>query len=61
MKQLTIIEESEFKGNKVITIWSVEENGEKSKYPIISFGLSKAKEILIHIDKIKEFVEKNVK
>tara|TARA_R110002072_G_scaffold1989_2_gene16366 strand:+ start:81794 stop:81991 length:198 start_codon:yes stop_codon:yes gene_type:complete len=49
----------EFKGNKIIKIYKVDEEGnELEKYgTVISFGLTKAKYVLEHIDEIKEFVE----
>ncbi|MCP4914437.1 MAG: hypothetical protein GY909_15085 [Oligoflexia bacterium] len=49
----------EYKGNKIVKIYKVDEEGnELEKYgTIVSFGLTKAKYILEHIDEIKEFVE----
>ncbi|OQA90855.1 MAG: hypothetical protein BWY26_01343 [Elusimicrobia bacterium ADurb.Bin231] len=49
-----MVEISEFKGNKVIIL----KRDENDKYPF-SFGLSKAKLILEHLDEIKKFVESN--
>jgi len=49
-----MVEFSEFKGNKVIIL----KRDENDKYPF-SFGVTKAKLILDHIDAIKEFVEQN--
>lgn len=53
---MSIVEESEFKGNKMLVIKSSEED----KYPF-QFGVKKAKLILENIDEIKKFVEKNDK
>ncbi len=50
---MAIIEESEFKGNKMLVIKIDEED----KYPF-QFGIKKAKLILGNIDEIKKFVEK---
>ena len=50
------IEESEFKGNKVLVL----RNQADDKYPF-TFGLAKAKMILEAIDDIKAFVAKNDK
>ena len=53
MNNTTRVEINEFKGNPIFNIKSGEFN-------VISFGKSKAKAILDHIDEIKEFVgEKN--
>lgn len=50
---MSIVEESEFKGNKMIVL----KNDEEDKFPF-QFGLKKAKLILENIDEIKKFVEK---
>ncbi len=50
---MSIVEESEFKGNKMIVI----KMNEEDKYPF-QFGVKKAKLILENIDEIKKFVEK---
>ena len=50
------VEESEFKGNKVLVL----RNQPDDKYPF-TFGLAKAKMILEAIDDIKAFVSKNDK
>jgi hypothetical protein len=56
----TKLEQGEFKGKPTISIWKVNENGEKaSEYPIIAFGLGKARVILDNIEEIKKFVEAN--
>jgi hypothetical protein len=51
--ELKMVEFSEFKGNKVIIL----KRDENDKYPF-SFGLSKAKLILEHLEDIKKFVGK---
>lgn len=50
---MSIVEESEFKGNKMIVI----KNDEEDKYPF-QFGVKKAKLVLENIEEIKKFVEK---
>ncbi|TSC93297.1 MAG: Uncharacterized protein Athens101428_715 [Candidatus Berkelbacteria bacterium Athens1014_28] len=50
---MAIVEESEFKGNKMIVL----KNDEEDKYPF-QFGLKKAKLVVENIDEIKKFVEK---
>lgn len=50
---MAIVEESEFKGNKMIVL----KNDEEDKYPF-QFGVKKAKLVLENIDAIKAFVEK---
>lgn len=47
------VEESEFKGNKMLVI----RNDENDRFPF-SFGLTKAKKILGALDEIRAFVEK---
>ena len=53
---MSIVSESEFKGNPMIVI----KNDEEDKFPF-QFGLKKAKLILENIEEIKKFVEKNDK
>lgn len=50
---MSIVEESEFKGNKMIVLKASEED----QYPF-QFGVKKAKLVLENIDAIKSFVEK---
>ena len=51
---MSIVSESEFKGNAMIVL----KNDEEDKYPF-QFGVKKAKLVLENIDAIKSFVEKN--
>lgn len=51
---MSIVEESEFKGNAMLVL----KYNEEDKYPF-QFGVRKAKLILENIDAIKKFVEKN--
>lgn len=51
--KVSIIEESEFKGNKMIVI----KMNEEDKYPF-QFGVKKAKMVVENIEEIKKFVEK---
>jgi len=53
---VSIVSESEFKGNPMIVI----KNDEEDKYPF-QFGVKKAKLVLENIDEIKKFVEKHDK
>ncbi len=53
---MSIVEESEFKGNAMIVL----KQNEEDKYPF-QFGVKKAKLIVENIDAIKKFVEKNDK
>lgn len=53
---MSIVSESEFKGNPMIVI----KNDEEDKYPF-QFGVKKAKLVLENIDEIKKFVEKHDK
>lgn len=51
---MSIVEESEFKGNPMIVL----KNDEEDKFPF-QFGVKKAKLVIENIDAIKAFVEKN--
>lgn len=53
---MSIVEESEFKGNPMIVIKS----DEQDQFPF-QFGLKKAKLVLENIEEIKKFVEKHDK
>lgn len=50
---MSIVSESEFKGNPMIVI----KNDEEDKYPF-QFGVKKAKLVLENIENIKKFIEK---
>ena len=50
---MSIVSESEFKGNPMIVIKTDEED----KYPF-QFGVKKAKLVLENVESIKKFVEK---
>lgn len=50
---MSIVSESEYKGNPMLVI----KNSEEDKFPF-QFGLKKAKLILENIENIKQFVEK---
>jgi hypothetical protein len=50
---MSIVSESEFKGNPMIVI----KNDEEDQYPF-QFGVKKAKLVLENIEEIKKFVEK---
>lgn len=50
---MAIVEEAEFKGNKMIVL----KNDEEDKYPF-QFGVKKAKLVVENIEEIKKFVAK---
>lgn len=50
---MAVIEESEYKGNKMIVL----KNNEEDKFPF-QFGLKKAKLVIECIEDIKQFVAK---
>jgi hypothetical protein len=50
---MSIVEESEFKGNPMLVI----KNNEEDKYPF-QFGVKKAKMVLENLEAVKKFVEK---
>lgn len=51
---MSIVEESEYKGNPMIVL----KNDEEDKFPF-QFGVKKAKLVLENIEEIKKFVEKH--
>ncbi len=53
---MSIVSESEFKGNPMIVL----KNSEDDQFPF-QFGVKKAKLILENIEEIKKFVEKHDK
>lgn len=53
---MSIVSESEFKGNPMIVI----KQSEEDQFPF-QFGVKKAKLVLENIEEIKKFVEKNDK
>ena len=53
---MSIVSESEFKGNPMIVL----KNDEEDKFPF-QFGVKKAKLVIENIEEIKKFVEKNDK
>ena len=52
------VSRDEFKGNPVFQIWEIKK-GERSKFPVISFGYEKAKAIVENLEEIKQFIEDN--
>jgi hypothetical protein len=55
-KTLTYVED--YKGKPILQIWEVdEENHNISNFPVLSFGTSKVKLILKHIEELKDFVK----
>ena len=56
----TKVFEDEFKGNPMLAIHKVDEDGAKEYVKAdLKFGVKKAQMILDHVEEIKEFVEKN--
>lgn len=42
-----------------LSVWPVDENGEKKgEYPLFSMGKKKLEAVVEHIDEIKEFIER---
>jgi muconolactone delta-isomerase len=49
---------SDYKGSKMFGVWEVDDNDETvSDFPIVSFGLTKAKAVLKHIDELTLYAE----
>ena len=58
----TLLETKEFKGKPVLSIWKIDDAGNKvGEWPIISFGKAKATAILENAEEIKKFVDTNNK
>lgn len=53
----TEVEIGEYKGSPVLTIHELDEQGQRTKYPLISFGKRKAKAIIKHIQDLEDFAE----
>lgn len=53
---MSIVEESEFKGNPMIVL----KNSENDQYPF-QFGVKKAKLVVENIEAVKAFIEKHEK
>lgn len=46
----------EFKGNKLFSVWEVDENDNKvGQYPLVSMGGRKAIALLSHLEDFKDF------
>lgn len=59
-KKKTKAFQDEYKGKPTLAIHNVDSSGEPvGDFPIISFGVAKAKAILKHIKDIEAFVEEN--
>ena len=58
----TKVIKDEYKGNPMFKIIKVDEDGEQvGEYPVVSFGLKKAKAILDHKEELEQFIEENDK
>lgn len=55
----TVVEIGEFKGFPIIKIYELRPDGQKKDVPTLSFGTSKAKLIIKHIEDIEAFAEGN--
>jgi hypothetical protein len=53
----TEVEITEFKGAPLLQIWEIDEEGKRKPFPIVAFGLKKAKAIVKHIEDIEAFTE----
>ncbi len=54
----TFVVEQEFRGSKTLGIFEGEEGDDtEGKFPVIAFGLKKAKAIVKHLDEIKVWIE----
>lgn len=54
----TKVTKDTYKGKNILVINRVDDSGETlDKYPVISFGLRKAKAIIENVDEIKKFIE----
>lgn len=47
-----------FNNSPVLQIWGIDEQGKQvAETPMVSFGVMKAKEIVKHIEEIKQFIK----
>lgn len=54
----TVVKITEYKGNPVLSVWEVDEDGDRAnKYPIISLGRKKLGALMSHSEEIAEFLE----
>jgi hypothetical protein len=54
----TKVFEEEFKGHKLLAVWSVDQNDEKiGRYPLVSLGKKKLEVLLSHITEVRSFVD----
>jgi len=57
-KEKTYVIEQKYKGTKTIAIFKGEEDDhEEGSFPVVAFGLTKAKAIIKHYDDIKAWVK----
>lgn len=52
----TEIELTKFKGADVFTIWELDDNGERKKFPVVSFGKKKGEAIVKHLKDLEDFL-----
>lgn len=58
----TAVKVSEYQGNQMFGVWKVDEEGNStSNFPVVSFGITKAKKILEHLEELKEYVKEQEK
>lgn len=60
MKTAVKIEEHE-KYGVMFVVQELDDKGEAKQYPVVKFGIKKAKAILKHANELKKFVEENEK
>lgn len=53
------VREGTYKDKPLLQFMDPEQPGTKADFPLLSFGIRKARIILEHIDEIKAFVEKH--
>jgi hypothetical protein len=51
------VEVSDYKGSPVLSMWEIDTEGNKGKYPLLAFGKKKAQAILDNINIIQEFAK----
>lgn len=57
VKVTSEIEIGEYRGSPTLSIWEIDEDGKRKQFPIISFGVKKAKALMYHTEDIEQFIE----
>ncbi len=51
----TTVSIEKFKGSDIFSVWELDDNGDKKKFPLVSFGKKKGEAVLTHLEELKQF------